>query len=61
MASDNITLIEVTRALASLVSDVHTNGSLTWHSIGMRVGFCISADLSKEIRNLRFIQMTVCM
>lgn len=50
-----------TCALASVVSDVRTNGSLTWHSIGVRVGFCINADTSKSIYSLRYIQMTVCM
>lgn len=42
---------------------MHTNGSLTWHSIGVTVGFCINADRSekKKFYNLRSIQMTVCM
>ena len=50
-----------------MVSDVHTNGSLTRHSIGVTVGFCINADRSEEEKkkrgtyNLRSIQMTVCM
>lgn len=44
-----------------MVSDVHTPGSLTWHSMGVRVGFCINVDHSKEIYNLRSIQITVCM